>query len=245
MKIEKLASVGVAAIVSVLLAAPCMAQKAGDNILYFGYADMEPSSSLGPVSNTNATVTQSGATVATSAQVQSASTAVLTWFHMVTDNVGAELTLGVPLTMNSTITAPNAGNVGLRNTAMPNAITQTVSFPSLVAKYLFNAPTDKLRPYLGLGVNYTQFDNVTPAQSYNTVHAFAGNGASLSSSWNPVYNAGLIYNIDAHWSLNAGISYVPLSTNVTLNGAPAGPNTATATLTINPTDYTFKVGYKF
>ena len=236
----------VVALAAALCSQACLAQRAGDNIFYLGYAEVVPSSSLGPVTNSNPLVTGTHATDGTSAQLQNASTTVLTWLHMFTDNVGTELTLGVPLTMNATLTAPNAGVVGLTSTAMTNAITQTASFPSLTAKYLFNSPSDKLRPYLGFGVNYTQFSNIQPNLSYNTVAAFASNGVALSSSWNPVYSAGLIYNLDAHWSINATIAYVPLTTNVTLTGSPAGlSNVATSTLTINPTDYSVKIGYKF
>jgi outer membrane protein len=97
-------------------------------------------------------------------------------------------------------------------------------------------------------VNYTTYSSITPNTSFNTVAAFAGNGVSLSSSWNPVYKLGAIYNIDDRWSINAGLAYVPLSTNVSLQANPAltgAPNTATAKLTINPTDFTIKVGYKF
>lgn len=38
----------------------------------------------------------------------------------------------------------------------------------------------------------------------------------LSSSFAPMLNAGLVYNINEHWSVNASVSYMWLSTRATL-----------------------------
>ena len=133
-------------------------------------------------------------------------------------------------------------NIPNANKSVNSAATTDASFPSVVVKYLFNAPADAFRPYVGLGVNYTYFSN-TNISTNATVQALAGTSQSLSSSWNPVFNAGAIYSLNDHWSVNVGVSYVPLSTNVTFVGT--GATTTTGKLTINPTDVTFKIGYKF
>jgi outer membrane protein len=158
---------------------------------------------------------------------------------MFTDNVAAEVTVGSPVTMNVDMTIPNAAK------SVSNAATTSASFPSVVAKYLFNTRSDAFRPYLGFGVNYTYFSN-TGANSDALVQELAGSSQSLTPSWNPVFNAGAIYTLNDRWSLNFGVSYVPMSSNVSFSGS--GPGTGTTTsgrLTINPTDFTFKIGYKF
>jgi len=243
MKLKSAIAGNIALTLVALTAQSCLAQRAGDDIVYLGWAQLVPSSSLSSVTNTNAAL--NGFTANTTAKVDSTETTVVTWFHMFTDNIAGELTLGIPPNMTSTLQAPNAGGAGLTATPIGNAITQSVSFPSVLAKYLFNDAGSTVRPYLGLGVNYTQFDNIQPRLGVNTVSAFAGNGISLSSSWNPAFSAGLIYNINNRWSINAAVAYVPLSTTVTLRGPAGGGNTATSTLTINPTDYTVKIGYRF
>jgi len=221
-----------------------MALQAGDNVIYGGIAYIVPNSSLGAVTDSNPIY--SAYTAGTTAEVQTATTVIVTGWHMFTDNIAGELTIGVPPAMKSDVTAPNAGAAGLTNTKMTSAISQTASFPSFVVKYVFNEPKDAFRPYVGLGVTYNSFSGVSANTQYNTVQAFAGYGASLSSSWNPVYNVGGIYSLDEHWSINIGLSYVPLTGTVTLYGNPGlGANTATAKLNIDPTDLTVKIGYKF
>lgn len=118
--------------------------------------------------------------------------------------------------------------------------------PAVVAKYFFNKPGDKVRPYLGLGVSHVSFRNVSANLDDAEVKAFAGNGASLSSSWAPVYNAGMIYNLDDKWSINGSMSYIPIKTTVTFSGSGAGAGvTTTGDLKINTTLYVVRLGYHF
>ena len=68
----------------------------------------------------------------------------------------------------------------------------------------------------------------------------------MSSSWTPVYNAGVIYNIDEKWSINGSVSYLPVKTDVTFMGAGQGTGTTTTnTMKLNTTDFVVRVGYKF
>jgi len=248
MKLKSNLPLGLIAVACALTAQVASAQKAGDNFVYGGMAFSKTNSSLGPVSDSQAAF--SSFTTGTTATIENFSTAIISAVHMYTDNVGVELTLGIPPKLKADITAPSVAPLGLVSTPMNSAITQTALFPSVVGMYMFKTPGEKIRPYVGLGVNYTTYSSISPNTSFNTVAAFAGNGVSLSSSWNPVYKLGAIYNIDDRWSINAGLAYVPLSTNVTLQANNAITpnnlaNTATAKLTINPTDFTIKVGYKF
>jgi outer membrane protein len=217
-----------------------MALQAGDNLIYVGAAEIMPNGSIsdltssGPAASTFNTITPG-----TTATIQNASTVIATYFHLFTDNFGAELTIGAPVSMKIDLTIPNASK------SVTSAATTDASFPSIVVKYVFNAPADAFRPFLGLGVNYTYFNN-TSANNDVLVQRLAGTSQSLSSSWNPVFNAGGIYTLNDHWSLNFGVSYVPLSSNVSFSGAGLGTGTTTTgKLTINPMDVTFKVGYKF
>jgi outer membrane protein len=214
-----------------------MALGAGDFVVYAGAAYLSPSSSLGAVSDSIAPL--SGLTAGATAKVKGATAAIFSGFYMVTDHVAAELTIGVPPTLKTDINAPNAGGL------IPDAISQKANFPSLVGKFLFLSPTDAFRPFLGIGVNHTSFSSVK-ASANPIAQTFAGGGASLSSSWNPVFNAGAIYEFTRHLSVNVGVSYVPMSANVTLHGAgEATGNVATARLRLDPTDVTVKIGYRF
>ncbi|WP_438889163.1 OmpW family outer membrane protein, partial [Bacillus cereus group sp. BC67] len=45
--------------------------------------------------------------------------------------------------------------------------------------------------------------------------------ASASSSWAPVVQAGLDYQINRRWSVGVLLAYIPTDTNVTLTGRTA------------------------
>jgi len=240
MKFNNKIAMIVSVVAGTLLSQESMALQAGDNAVYVGGAYVMPSGSISALNSSGpAGPTFNTITPGTTATIQNASTFIASYFHMFSDNIGAELTVGSPVSMKIDMTVPNAGK------SVTSAAKTDASFPSIVVKYLFNAPSDAFRPFLGLGLNYTYFNN-TSASSDALVQELAGSSQSLSSSWNPVFNAGGIYTLNDHWSLNFGVSYVPMSSNVTFSGS--GPGTGTTTtgkLTINPTDVTFKVGYKF
>ena len=227
------------------LSSSAFAQKAGDFIAGIGGALIVPNASLSPTNSTSTSATSAAAfnsqLSGANASIDSASTLVISGLYMWTDNIATELTLGIPPKLTVSLDTPN----GTAKTH-PGAATAQVLNPSLVAKYLFNTPTDAWRPYLGLGITYVSFTDVTPNTSDATVKALGGTSASLSSSVAPVFNAGFIYNIDSRWSINASVSYVPLKTDVNLTGPGLGvPVNTTGTLTINPIDYVIRLGYKF
>lgn len=225
-----------------VLAGSVHAQKAGDNILGVGIALIQPSASVGPLTSVGpAAGGFNAATAGTSVSIDSVTTATIGFLHMFTDNIAAELTLGVPPKLTVDLKTPNGGA-----TSHPGAATATELTPAVVAKYLFNTPNDAWRPYLGLGVTYASFSDVSPNRADPLVNNLAGGGASLSSSWAPVYNLGVIYNIDQRWSINASVSYIPLKTTASFTGGPGtGGTTTTGDLTLNPTQYVIRVGYKF
>ena len=240
MNFKKKIVISAIAVATALLSQESMALQAGDNVIYVGGAFLFPSSSIGPLNSTGpAGPTFNATTVGTSATVQNASTPIVSAFHMFTDNIAAELTIGVPVKMKINM------NVPLAHTSVTDAADANASFPSIVVKYVFNTPADAFRPYVGVGVNYTYFDSIA-ISSNALVQRLAGTSQSLSSSVNPVFNVGGIYNLNDRWSLNFGISYVPMATNVTFVGSGLGAGTTTTgKLTINPTDVTVKLGYKF
>ena len=218
---------------ALVAASGAFAQKAGDNIVSIGLASINPDTSVGPLTNTG--IAQSAVNGAT-AKVSSETTVSFGLLHMFSDNIGAEFTLGVPPTMTQDLTTPATG-------AHPGAAKIDLWTPTVVAKYFFGTNQDKWRPYLGLGVSRVSFHNVK-VEGDATVQHLGGNGASFTSSWAPVYNAGVIYNIDDKWSINGSVSYIPVTTTATFVGqSPYG--TTTGDVKLNTTDYVIRVGYRF
>ena len=254
MRLKKNLALAAVSLAAASFSSAAFAQKAGDVTIYVGGAYIMPSGSNvsglstdGPATNPyqasvlsqyNSQVSKVGASVDNSAAF------IVSAFYMFTDHIGAELTLGAPVLMKVTTTDP-AGSY-------TNAANARAAFPSLVAKWVFNDPGDAWRPYLGVGVNYTYFNDVTANLDYPNVRSLANAGAALSSSWNPVLNGGVIYNFNDNWSLNAGVSWVPLTSTATFSSNvpsfgpyPGGTYTTTGKLTINPFDVTLKIGYRF
>lgn len=104
--------------------------------------------------------------------------------------------------------------------------------PITLLQYRPLAPTNRLQPYLGLGVGYTFFTNVklgdnTAAELNSQFGAplalLAGkpgptsSRAQASSSWVLAFNGGLSWRLDEHWALTGSLSYGLLSTNTRID----------------------------
>lgn len=219
---------------------PAQAQQAGDTIFSIGAARLSPDAGLAPVTSSAPAFT--AALTGADAHIGGVTTATFGALHMFTDHLAAELTLGVPPTLDVDLTVPN----GTPPVSHPRAAKARAWTPALVGKWLFLEPGSQWRPYVGLGVMYARFDRIRINAADPLVATLAGGSAELDSSWAPVYNAGIIYNINDRWSINASVSYIPLKTDVTLGGGAGAPGVTTTTrLDINPTDYVVRIGYRF
>ena len=209
------------------------------------YITTNPSASR-PIASGSPSLVADGfnaALLGTEASIDNATTISFSVMRMFTDNFAGELSLGIPPELSVSLNLPNGTPPTLFH---PKAAKATAYTPAVVAKYLFNEPTSQIRPYIGLGVTYASFKNVNINRDDPLVLQLAGTSASMSSSWAPVYNFGFIYNIDEKWSINSSVSYIPLKSDITMTGSGiAAGITTRSTLTINPTDYIVRVGYKF
>lgn len=161
---------------------------------------------------------------------------------MYTDNIGAEATLGIPPTVTQDLKTPNGALAGLA-VNHPGAAKIDLWTPTVIAKYFFGTSKDQWRPYVGLGASHVSFHSIKTSAD---VAGLAGKSAALSSSWAPVYNAGLIYNIDDKWSVSGSVSYIPVTTSATFVGDAAhGSTTTTGDIKLKTTDYVVKMGYRF
>jgi len=211
------------------------AQSAGDWILNVGFASINPSASISPLTSVGpASPVFTPALNGAKASIGSTTTQNLGVLHMFTDNLGLEATIGIPPKMTV--------DVQLTSGAHPGAASAKALYPSFVGKYFFQTPQDLFRPYVGLGFTPTSFTSVGVNTSDPLVNGLGGTSSSLSSSVAPLYTVGGIYRLNEKWSINGSVSYVPLKTNATFVGTGT---TTTGSLTINPTEYVLRVGYKF
>ncbi|PUE56688.1 hypothetical protein B9Z36_10375 [Limnohabitans sp. Rim8] len=236
---------------ALVAASGAFAQKAGDNIVSIGLASINPDTNVGPLVSTGAAGTPNAVAGAFNASnaglrgsIGSQTTVSFGWLHMYSDNIGVELSLGIPPKLTLDLQRANG-------TTEQGAATVKSLTPAVIAKYIFNTPQDKIRPYLGLGVSHVSFKDVSPSAAAS-IQALAGNGASLESTWAPVYNAGVVYNIDEKWSVIGSVAYLPIRTTATFLGktgpiplAPANGVTTKSDVGLDTMDYVIRVGYRF
>ncbi|ACS85729.1 MULTISPECIES: outer membrane protein OmpW [Musicola] len=151
----------------------------------------------------------------------------LTLGYMATDNIGVELLAATPFKHKVGV-----GSVG--------TIAEVKHLPpTLMAQYYFGQSADKLRPYLGLGVNYTTFFG----EKFNQTGENAGlSDLSLKSSWGVAAQAGLDYNLNKNWLLNMSVWWMDIDTTVKFK---AGDSEQSIKTRLDPWVFMFGFGYKF
>ncbi|MBW3529591.1 outer membrane protein OmpW [Shewanella sp. NKUCC06_TVS] len=149
----------------------------------------------------------------------------LNFGYMLTDNFGVELLAATPF----------SHDVSLGGTK----IAETKHLPpTLVAQYYFGDAQSKLRPYVGVGVNYTNFfDN-----EFTNDLGGALTDLSMSTSWGLAAQAGVDYQVNKNWLVNASVWYAQISSDVKFKLAG---DTVVIDTDINPWVYMVSVGYTF
>lgn len=150
----------------------------------------------------------------------------LNFGYMITDNIGVELLAATPFSHDVSL-------AGIGKIAETKQLP-----PTLVAQYYFGSAESKLRPYIGLGVNYTNF--------YDNEFTNDLNGAltdlSMTNSWGLAGQVGIDYQINKSWLVNASVWYAQISTDVKFNLSSDAVKIETD---INPWVYMVSVGYTF
>ncbi|RLV59722.1 outer membrane protein OmpW [Parashewanella curva] len=150
----------------------------------------------------------------------------LNFGYMVTDNFGVELLAATPFSHDVSL-----GPLG--------KIAETKHLPpTLVAQYYFGNAQSKVRPYVGAGINFTNFfDN-----KFTNTAGGRLSDLSMSNSLGFAAQVGLDVQLNKKWLVNASIWYADISTDVKfkLDGAAVKVKTD-----IDPMVYMVSVGYKF
>ena len=132
--------------------------------------------------------------------------------HHFPDNFALELALGYPPLSKVKGSGPaTVGSVPYDGQVISSA--RWIS-PTLLFEYNFLPETAKLRPYIGVGVNYTTF--------YDRDSTAAGNAASggptrisLTSSVGPAVTGGVTYRVSDHWAMHASYGWSQVRTRFT------------------------------
>jgi outer membrane protein len=113
--------------------------------------------------------------------------------------------------------------------------------PTAFLEYTFFDRNAPLRPFIGIGVNYTNFYDRT-----STAEGNAASGGptkiSLPASWGPAATVGLSYRLADRWHLYASYSASKVNTRLT---ADTGGVIRTSHIEFNPQALVISVGYAF
>ncbi|UEP32416.1 OmpW/AlkL family protein [Burkholderia sp. B21-007] len=240
MKSMKLA----AAAAMLVASAAAHAQSAGNNVVGTGWLRIAPQTSSDPLEISGHAVPDTGSSV------DHADTLGITFTHFLTDNIAVETVAGIPPKFK-------LSGTGVLSSAAINPLGDVRQWsPALLLKYYFGRADARWRPYLGIGVSYIWFTNVHVGPAFQqalsaqlTHGATTGlsTSADVDSAWSPVFNGGLNYRFDKHWSAGLSVSYLPFGTKANLttrlpNGAVVK---SVAKITLDPLVTLVSVNYAF
>jgi outer membrane protein len=157
--------------------------------------------------------------------VGDATTLVFTIERRLTPNVGIELAAGIP----PRIKARGAGSVAFLG---DNVLSAKNWGPAMFVNYHFGDEGARLRPYIGLGVDYTWFKSVKSTLAPQV---------SMTDSFGLAAHAGIDYSVSKSWGLFASIARVDVRSEVTA----VGVNVLTSSIDFRPWTYSAGAYFKF
>lgn len=215
-------------IASLVAATGCgtaLAQKAGGFSASIGVTQISPSVNSGNLSAPSLTGTQVG--IGNNSQLSAAIT------YMVTDNIAVQVPISFGFKHDVTGTGAIAGVGKLADTkALPITV---------LGQYRFMEANAAFRPYVGAGLTYAKFYNTngTGVLTALTNPGGPGTGISFDSKLAPTIQLGAVFNVNEKWYLEAAYSKTFLKTRGNLTTGQ------TIDVKLDPSAFSFQVGYKF
>ncbi len=210
--------------------AVALSHEAGDFILRVGAVSVAPDESSSLISTVN-----TGALAATKAGVGDSTQVGLNFVYMLTDNIGAEVLAATPFEHDLTAAGLDQYGFATRNLGTTDQLPPTLTF-----NYFLGNSGSAIRPYVGLGVNYTTFfEKSLSSQARNELGA---SSLDLDDSYGLAYRAGVDWNLTENWMLNASMWKIDIDTDASFNSALGK---VTADVDIDPWVYMISLGYRF
>jgi len=218
-----------ATVVAMLAFPAAFAHEPGDTILRIGAVHVSPDESNGPVKYSSTNPSEPPDRWGWRARVSSDTQFGLTATWIVAPHFGIELMASTP--SSHTINDGSGKFVKFKQ-----------SSPTVSAQYFFLPSKFRFQPYVGLGVNYTRFDDVKStgwAKEEDWKFKF-------KNSWGLAGQVGLDFAITDKLVLNTAVWRVDVNTKMTAKN-PEGSYTETrkTKIDLDPWVYFVGIGYKF
>lgn len=206
------------------------AHEAGDFILRVGAVTVAPDESSSLISTVN-----TGALTGTKLGVGDSTQVGLNFVYMLTDNIGAEVLAATPFEHDLTAIGLDQYGFATRSLGTTDQLPPTITF-----NYFLGNANSSIRPYVGLGFNYTTFfDKSLSSQARNEL---AANSLDLDDSFGLAYRAGVDWSLGDNWMLNASLWNIDIDTDASFNSALGK---VTGDVEIDPWVYMISLGYRF
>ncbi len=201
------------------------AQSAGQWTLKAGVNKITPKVESGDVS--------APALPGSKAAVDSDTQPVLIIGYSLSDNLSAELDLGMPYkhTISGDGAIAGTGKLGTVEALPPTAFIQ----------YRFFNPAAKVRPYLGLGATYAYFQKARGSAQMTAITNIGGQATTfkIDNKLAATLQAGVSIAVNERWFIDAAVAKTYLKTVVRFSTGQ------TQDMTLNPLAVNVGVGYKF
>ena len=136
--------------------------------------------------------------------------------YMLKDNIGLEVLASLPFKHDITLNG--------------SKIAETKQLPPTISVQYHFTPKNSIRPYVGLGLNYTIFFSEKATSTITSI--------SLDDSTGLAAQVGVDGDINKSWFWNADLRYIKISTT-------AKTNIGNIDVDINPWVFSFGVGTRF
>ncbi len=203
------------------------AYEPGDFIIRAGITTVAPNDST---SGIEVAGTNTGITLAVDNNTQLG----VNFAYFINQHINIELLAATPFSHDVSFTTPDPLGTGNQLASVKHLP------PTLSANYYFNEPSSLWQFYVGAGVNYTLFfdESLTSANE-----AASLSDLKLANSFGLSAQAGLDYQIDKTWHVNASLRYIDIATDASFKvGNVSGK---VASIDIDPWVYTLSLGYRF
>jgi len=158
------------------------------------------------------------------AAVGDATTLIAVYERLLSPNMGVELVLGVPPKISSRAT----GSVAF----LGEVLTARNVAPTLLFNYHFGDSANQVRPYVGVGLNWTRFVGVKSTLAPSV---------EMSDSFGWAVQGGVSVALDKRWGMFASVATLKVKSDL----VAAGSTVLTTTIDFRPVVYSAGVSYCF